>query len=79
MRGSDRALRGTALEYLENVLPDGLRAALWPHLGERAPRARAPRPRDDVMNELLSSSAAVPLSRAELRARLPLGPPSNKD
>jgi hypothetical protein len=78
MRGSDRGLRGTALEYLENVLPEDLRAALWPYLGERAPRERATRPREDVMNELLSSSAAVPLSRAELRARLPLGPPSGK-
>jgi len=78
MRGSDRGLRGTALEYLENVLPEGLRVALWPYLGERAPRARPSRSREDVMSELLSSSAAVPLSRAELRARLPLGPPSAK-
>jgi ATP:ADP antiporter, AAA family len=78
VRGSDRALRGTALEYLENVLPEGLREALWPSLGERAPQPRAPRPRQDVMNELLSSSAAVPLSREALRARLPLGPPSRK-
>lgn len=31
---SDRAIRGTALEYLENVLPDDIRRALWPHLGE---------------------------------------------
>ena len=78
VRGSDRALRGTALEYLENVLPEGLRAALWPSLGERVPPPRATRPREDVMNELLGSSAAVPLSRAALRARLPLGPPSRK-
>ena len=31
---SDRNLRGTALEYLENVLPEAVRVALWPHLGE---------------------------------------------
>jgi ATP/ADP translocase len=78
VRGTDRALRGTALEYLENVLPEGLREALWPSLGERAPQPRAPRPRQDVMNELLGSSASVPLSREALRARLPLGPPSRK-
>jgi AAA family ATP:ADP antiporter len=78
VRGTDRGLRGTALEYLENVLPDALRLALWPSLGERVPAARASRPREDVMNELLSSSAAVPLSRAALRARLPLGPRSGK-
>jgi hypothetical protein len=74
LRGPDRALRGTALEYLENVLPEDLRHALWPSLGERVPAPRPRRARQDVMNELLSSSAAVPLSRAELRARLPLGP-----
>ncbi len=28
----DRVLRGTALEYLESVLPASLRALLWPHL-----------------------------------------------
>ena len=71
-------LRGTAIEYLENVLPEALRLALWPSLGERVPAAHTPRPREDVMNELLSSSAAVPLSRAALRARLPLGPRSGK-
>ena len=78
VRGTDRALRGTALEYLENVLPEGLRQALWPSLGEGAPAPRTARPRQDVMNELLNSSAAVPLSREALRARLPLGPPGRK-
>jgi AAA family ATP:ADP antiporter len=78
VRGTDRALRGTALEYLENVLPEGLRDALWPSLGERGPAPRPARPRQDVMNELLSSSTAVPLSREALRARLPLGRPTRK-
>lgn len=31
---SDRNLRGTALEYLENVLPESVREGLWPHFGE---------------------------------------------
>lgn len=30
LRGTDRTLRGTALEYLHNVLPEGLREAAWP-------------------------------------------------
>ena len=34
--GADPGLRGTALEYLENVLPDDVRRALWPYLGARA-------------------------------------------
>jgi hypothetical protein len=32
---SDRELRGTALEYLETVLPDSIRSALWPYVAER--------------------------------------------
>jgi len=43
---SDRNLRGTALEYLENVLPESVRAGLWPHFGERvpAPQKKPPPP-----------------------------------
>jgi hypothetical protein len=28
----DAKLRGTALEYLEHVVPEAIRAAIWPHL-----------------------------------------------
>ncbi len=34
----DRNLSGTALEYLENVLPDEVRRELWPRLAEAAKR-----------------------------------------
>ena len=30
---NDQNMRGTALEYLENVLPEEVRRGLWPHLG----------------------------------------------
>jgi len=56
--GPDRALRGTALEYLENVLPEDVRRALWPHLGATA-RAAAPRPRQNVVEDLLNSSTTL--------------------
>lgn len=72
LRGADRGLRGTALEYLENVLPEDLRTELRPFLGEHARQAPRARPPQDVVNELLRSSAAIPFSRADLRARLPL-------
>jgi hypothetical protein len=39
----DRALGGTALEYLENVLPEEVRRGLWPFLGQ--PLDGSPRPR----------------------------------
>jgi ATP:ADP antiporter, AAA family len=53
VRGADPALRGTALEYLENVLPEDVRAALWPYLGVRARRERPARPAQEVVQELL--------------------------
>jgi hypothetical protein len=53
--GRDPVMRGTALEYLENVLPEAVRAALWPHLGVRARAGRAARPRQDVERDLLRS------------------------
>ena len=34
LSSNDRNLRGTALEYLENVLPEKVKVKLWPHLGE---------------------------------------------
>jgi hypothetical protein len=59
VRSQDRAMRGTALEYLENVLPDDVRSALWPHLDAQAREAprRAP---DEVVAELLRSSDRLP-------------------
>ena len=51
--GTDPNLRGTALEYLENVLPDDIRNGLWPHLGSPAPRKkRATRESRDIVEEL---------------------------
>ncbi|MGN6103934.1 MAG: hypothetical protein ACTHU0_02410, partial [Kofleriaceae bacterium] len=55
---SDHALRGVALEYLENVLPGDLRDRLWRALGIEAPRPGArKRPIEDVLAELRSRCA----------------------
>jgi hypothetical protein len=69
LRGEDRRLRGTALEYLENVLPDAVRQRLWTHIGPEAPRAAPARPRGEVESELLQSVSSVS------RTRLGLKPP----
>jgi AAA family ATP:ADP antiporter len=37
LHNGDERLRGTALEYLETVLPDEIRDAVWPYLGEQRP------------------------------------------
>jgi ATP/ADP translocase len=69
--GDDAALRGTAMEYLENVLPDDVARALWPHLGVRAPAIRSTRPSQQVAQELLRSSDTSGFSREALKRILP--------
>lgn len=61
----DRYLRGTALEYLETVLPDNIWRRLWPLLeqGEIQPRAR--RDPDQALQELLASRASIVIALAE--------------
>ncbi len=56
---SDEALRGTALEYLEGVLPEAIRSSLWPFLEDgRGPR-RAPRRRAEILAALMESNASI--------------------
>jgi hypothetical protein len=69
LRGGDRALRGTALEYLENVLPDALRRALWKHVGAGPAAPHAPRARQEVVDDLLRSMDGASIKRAFLRAK----------
>jgi ATP:ADP antiporter, AAA family len=49
---TDESLRGTALEYLENVLPEEVRDAVWPFLGEARPM-RAARTPKEILADLL--------------------------
>ena len=63
LRNEDAGLRGTALEYLDNVLPDSLRAALWPRLAGRAPLREIRRPSQDVVDDLMRSSESIELPR----------------
>jgi hypothetical protein len=56
----DRRLRGTALEYLEGILPATTRESLWEILGEQPSRS-AGRSKSDVLQELLNTSETVVL------------------
>ena len=58
LRYGDPDLRGTALEYLDNILPAPLRQKLWPHLGEERPAARG-RSTQEIREDLLRSTAAA--------------------
>jgi HEAT repeat protein len=57
----DPMLRGTALEYLENVLPAAVWASLWPWLGARA--SATGRTLDEIRDDLLRSTASLEVRR----------------
>jgi AAA family ATP:ADP antiporter len=65
----DPQLRGTALEYLETVLPEPIRVRLWALLetGDIQPRARGTA--DQAMRDLLASQETITLALAEARRR----------
>jgi ATP:ADP antiporter, AAA family len=54
----DRHLHGTALEYLESILPDKTRQMLWDIIQER-PKPAEPREAQQVMDDLLKASPTV--------------------
>ena len=60
LHSEDKQLRGTALEYLEGVLPAPIRERLWPFLVYQRPERPAPL-HDDVMANLLRSSESITL------------------
>lgn len=70
LRNGDNVLRGTALEYLDNVLPAPLRQRLWPHLGVGAqPSVSRGRSTEEIRDDLLRSTVAAGrrLSRSSVR------------
>jgi hypothetical protein len=71
MTTDDRALRGTALEYLSNVLPDDVFTRLRSCFGASlawAPKP-APRPAATVADELRASAIALRLEKPPWRGR----------
>jgi ATP:ADP antiporter, AAA family len=58
--GEDTALRGTALEYLETVLPDEVRRGLWPHLRLPAHPVPSGRTRQNLVQDLMRAGASEP-------------------
>ncbi len=65
----DRYLRGTALEYLETVLPEAVWAKLRPFLEEEGPAPRSVRTSQEAMRELLASQNSIVIALEEVRRR----------
>jgi ATP:ADP antiporter, AAA family len=65
LEAGDRHLLGTALEYLESILPAKTRQLLWEVVGEQ-PAGRAPRPAPEVLEDLIKASATVVMKLKDL-------------
>jgi ATP:ADP antiporter, AAA family len=67
----DAYVRGTALEYLETILPARVFSSLRKHLAAPAGAApQRPRPTDEVRAELIRAGATMTVSLEELRRQL---------
>jgi hypothetical protein len=65
----DQALRGTALEYLESVLPREIRDRLWPFIEGRRLQSEVRRPHEDTLAALLRSDESIRVRLEELKKR----------
>jgi len=66
---NDLYLQGTALEYLEGLLPAPIRERLWPFLEDRRTRGGPQRPRDQVLADLMRSNQSIMLNLEKLQRR----------
>ena len=65
----DQALRGTALEYLDSVLPHEIRDRLWRFLEDRRMPGKVRRPSDETLGDLLRSNESIRVNLEELKRR----------
>ncbi len=65
----DTHLRGTALEYLESVLPERVREKLWPFLEVEQRQGARPLTPEQALHDLLASRESIVLALAAVRDR----------
>jgi len=69
LQTDDEHLRGTALEYLDSVLPGAIKQRLWPFLEHRPARAVS-KSREEAIAALLRSNESIEINLEELRKRM---------
>jgi AAA family ATP:ADP antiporter len=77
LHNGDAYLRGTALEYLETVLPEAIWLKLWPLLARGEPRPVRSRNPEQAMQDLLATQHSISMSLAEARRALGRGESGN--
>jgi len=73
LHAEDSQLRGTAIEYLDSILPQDVRMRLWPLIEKTiaSEGERDARPRDEILADLLKSNHSIRLHLAELHKKQP--------
>jgi hypothetical protein len=66
----DQRLRGTALEYLESVVPREIRDRLWPFIESHRLPARPARPFDETLDDLMKSNESILVNLEALKKRV---------
>jgi ATP:ADP antiporter, AAA family len=66
----DQNLRGTALEYLEGILPPAIRDRVWPFLEDRRAPERRGRQREEILADLLRSNRSIVMNLQELQRQV---------
>jgi ATP:ADP antiporter, AAA family len=67
LQTEDQYLRGTALEYLETVLPETVWRKLWPLLDSGEMPTRQPRASGEALRDLLRSQETISVALSEVR------------
>ncbi len=67
LHSADQNLRGTALEYLESVLPPAIRERLWPYLEDPRPANRPVRAREEILADLVRSNESIMMNLEALK------------
>ena len=65
----DVQLRGTALEYLDGVLPPPIRDRVWPYIEVLGPASRRVRPREEILEDLMRSNHSIMMNLEDMRRR----------
>jgi hypothetical protein len=67
LSSGDPSLRGTALEYLDTILPPALRASLFGRLDAEPAAVASQRSSEEMAEELMRTAMAVVIDRTQLR------------
>jgi hypothetical protein len=70
LQAEDQTIRGTALEYLDNQLPQNVRTTLWPIIASGHIKPKSDRPLHEIMDDLLQAGRSLKSKEQILELRM---------